>query len=74
MEGDAVFIGHPLVDAMPEADRDATVRIRAELDIPSDAQVMLLAPGSRQAEVSALLPLFDGALAMVSHRLLARGP
>ena len=72
--GDAVFVGHPLVDAMPEAEENAAMRIRAELDIPPDAQVVLLAPGSREAEVSALLPLFDEALAMVSHRLLAQGP
>jgi lipid-A-disaccharide synthase len=45
----AEFVGHPLADAIPlEVDRS---RARAELDLPADAQVVALLPGSRRGEV-----------------------
>jgi lipid-A-disaccharide synthase len=70
--GDAVFVGHPLVDTMPTSLESN--RIRQELEIPQNAKVLLLAPGSREAEVSALLPIFDEALAKISHRLPSSAP
>jgi len=45
----AEFVGHPLADAIPlEVDRS---RARAELDLPADAQIVALLPGSRRGEV-----------------------
>ena len=72
--GDAAFVGHPLVDAMPMTTVESQERLRTEFKVPSNARVVLLAPGSREAEVSSLLPIFDEALAKVSHRLVSSGP
>jgi lipid-A-disaccharide synthase len=54
------FVGHPLLDDMaPSYDRDG---IRARYGIPRDHAVLGLLPGSRQAEVEALLPvMLEGA-------------
>ncbi len=50
------FVGHTLADAIPlEADRAAA---RAELNLPDDAPVVALMPGSRGGEVSRLGGLF----------------
>ncbi|AOE87105.1 lipid-A-disaccharide synthase [Pseudomonas sp. TCU-HL1] len=50
------FVGHPLADAIPlEADRIAA---RAVLDLPDDAPVVALLPGSRGGEVGKLGALF----------------
>jgi lipid-A-disaccharide synthase len=48
----ADFVGHPLADAIPfEVDRAGA---RAALELPTDAQVVALLPGSRRGEVSRL--------------------
>jgi len=48
----AEFVGHPLADAIPlEPDRN---QARAELDLPSGAQIVALLPGSRRGEVTRL--------------------
>jgi lipid-A-disaccharide synthase len=45
----AEFVGHPLADAIPlNVDRG---RARAELDLPADARIVALLPGSRRGEV-----------------------
>jgi lipid-A-disaccharide synthase len=45
----AEFVGHPLADAIPlKVDRSWA---RAELDLPADAQIVALLPGSRRGEV-----------------------
>jgi len=50
------FVGHTLADAIPlEADRAGA---RAELNLPDDAPVVALMPGSRGGEVSRLGGLF----------------
>ncbi|WP_044873776.1 lipid-A-disaccharide synthase [Pseudomonas sp. LFM046] len=50
------FIGHPLADAIPlEADRAAA---RTGLDLPVDAPLVALMPGSRGGEVGKLGALF----------------
>ncbi len=50
------FVGHPLADAIPlEADRAAA---RVALDLPEDAPVVALLPGSRGGEVGKLGALF----------------
>jgi len=50
------FVGHPLADAIPLcADRDAA---RALLNLPTDAPIVALMPGSRGGEVARLGSLF----------------
>ena len=53
---DAVFVGHPLADAIPlQPDRTAA---RAALDVASDAPVLAVLPGSRLGEIQRMLPIF----------------
>ncbi len=49
------FVGHPLVDRVKPAME--THRFRANLGIPQGARVIGLFPGSRQSEITRLLPL-----------------
>jgi lipid-A-disaccharide synthase len=56
---DARFVGHPLADALPlEPDRAAA---RAALELPLDALVLALLPGSRLGEIKRLALDFVGA-------------
>lgn len=61
------FVGHPLADAIPQqADRAAA---RALLDLPQDAPVVALMPGSRGGEVARLGELFlDAAIRLRTLR------
>ena len=53
---DAVFVGHPLADAIPlQPDRIAA---RDALDVASDAPVLAVLPGSRLGEIQRMLPIF----------------
>jgi lipid-A-disaccharide synthase len=53
---DARFVGHPMADEIPlESDRE---QARAALDIPAQAPVLAVLPGSRLGEVSRLGPPF----------------
>jgi lipid-A-disaccharide synthase len=53
---DAVFVGHPLADAIPlQPDRDAA---RALLGQSGDAPILALLPGSRLGEIARMLPIF----------------
>ena len=53
---DAVFIGHPLADAIPlQPDRDAA---RVALGETNDAPILALLPGSRLGEIQRMLPTF----------------
>ena len=61
---DAVFIGHPLADAIPLQPDRATARIA--LGEPADAPVLALLPGSRLGEIARMLPIF-----LEATRLLA---
>jgi len=49
------FVGHPLVDKVKTSSNADT--IRARLDIPAQARVVGLFPGSRRSEVTRLLPV-----------------
>jgi lipid-A-disaccharide synthase len=51
-----VCVGHPLAEHLPLD--DAQEKLRAEKGIPLDAQILAILPGSRQAEVERLGPLF----------------
>ena len=53
---DAVFVGHPLADAIPlQPDRAAA---RSLLGQPDDAPILALLPGSRLGEIERMLPVF----------------
>lgn len=53
---DVRFVGHPLADMVP-VNTDKSVA-RAQLEIPVDAMVLALLPGSRQAELNRLAKPF----------------
>ena len=57
----ADFIGHPLIDLVREVD---TSTLDREQGWAADDPLLLLAPGSRQREVAALLPIFHQAAEM----------
>jgi lipid-A-disaccharide synthase len=62
----AEFVGHPLADAIPlSADRP---RARAQLDLPPDAQVIALLPGSRRGEVGRLAQDFAATVAWLASQ------
>ena len=53
---DAVFVGHPLADAIPlQPDKGAS---RRALAVPAEAPVLALLPGSRMGEITRMLPVF----------------
>ncbi len=61
----ASYVGHPLADAIPmEPPRAAS---RQLLQLPEQAQVVALLPGSRRAEIELIAPLFLQS-AMLLHR------
>jgi len=62
----ATYVGHPLADELPmEPNRQA---IRERLDLPLDAPVVALLPGSRQSEVINLADCFIAAAEVIAHR------
>ncbi|HEX6928243.1 MAG TPA: lipid-A-disaccharide synthase [Gammaproteobacteria bacterium] len=52
----AVFVGHPLADAIPESVDAAAMR--ASLDLRGDGKLLALLPGSRMSEVHRLADIF----------------
>jgi len=65
---DAVFVGHPTADRLPE--NVDVAKARGELGVAPDARVLAVLPGSRMSEVSRLAPVFADAL----RGLVARYP
>lgn len=64
---DAVFVGHPMADAVPlEPERAAA---RAALGLPPGGRVLAVLPGSRLSEIQRLLPVFLQAVARIRQRL-----
>jgi lipid-A-disaccharide synthase len=61
---DAVFVGHPKADSLPEAVDVGAARRKFEL---GDAPVVAVLPGSRSSEVSRLGPYFAAAAAIVAR-------
>ena len=62
----ATYVGHPLADQIPaDIDRAAARRV---LDLDDDAVVIALLPGSRQAEVEHLAPVFLATAAILHQR------
>lgn len=64
---DAVFVGHPMADAVPlEPERAAA---RATLGLDGDGRVLAILPGSRLSEIQRLLPVFLQAAARIRQGL-----
>jgi lipid-A-disaccharide synthase len=62
----ATYVGHPLADAIPmEVPRDAA---RTTLNLPADATVIALLPGSRRGEIRYILPSLLGAAALLTRQ------
>jgi lipid-A-disaccharide synthase len=53
----ARFVGHPVLES--GADTGNPERFRARHAIPADAKILTVMPGSRQSEVSRLLPILE---------------
>ncbi|RMH91140.1 lipid-A-disaccharide synthase [Lysobacter pythonis] len=64
---DAVFVGHPMADAIAlRPDRTAA---RQALGLPDTASVLAVLPGSRQGEIERMLPAFLDAARQVRERI-----
>jgi len=64
---DARFVGHPLADTMPlDPDRAAA---RDALDLPRNAPVLAVLPGSRLGEIERLGAVFLQAASLVSRQI-----
>lgn len=64
---DAVFVGHPLADAIAlQPDRNAA---RARLGIHGDPPLLAVLPGSRESEIRRMLPTFLDAAARLRDTL-----
>ena len=61
------FVGHPVLES--GADRGHGPQFRARHGIEPEAPLLCLLPGSRQGEVSRLLPVFAGAVELLRQRL-----
>jgi lipid-A-disaccharide synthase len=64
---DAVFVGHPMADAVPLEPERATAR--ATLGLDGDGRVLAILPGSRLSEIQRLLPVFLQAAARIRQGL-----
>ena len=65
---DARFVGHPLVDLVAQPAGDEAAQL-APLQLTKRDRLLVLAPGSREKEISLLLPVFSRAVAMAQSRL-----
>ena len=62
----ATFVGHPLANLIPEqADKAAA---RTQLDLPPQARVLAVLPGSRKDEIKHLLPRFLAAVELLRQQ------
>jgi lipid-A-disaccharide synthase len=63
---DAVCVGHPLIDALqqlPERDE-----LRKAMGLPANKTLLAVLPGSREAEVRHLMPVFASAMTLLHER------
>ena len=60
------FVGHPMVDSLPELDRDT---LRDEFGLGAEEKVVLLMPGSRFQEIELLLPLHEEIAMKLSQKM-----
>jgi lipid-A-disaccharide synthase len=59
----AIFVGHPVLQS--GADQGQATRFRQRHQIPPDAQIIILMPGSRRNEAPRLLPVFGRTMALL---------
>ncbi len=68
------FIGHPAVETIAVARAQAAREVeegrsfRQRFNIPADAPLLAMLPGSRRGEVAKLLPVFSAAIAKLAER------
>jgi lipid-A-disaccharide synthase len=60
----ARFVGHPVLES--GADRGNAASFRARHDVPADARLLTVMPGSRRSEIKLLLPPFGEAIRQLS--------
>jgi lipid-A-disaccharide synthase len=60
------FVGHPVLES--GADKGDGVAFRRKHNIPSDAKLICMLPGSRRGEVSRLLPVYGEVLGLLKQR------
>lgn len=60
------FVGHPVLES--GADKGDGMAFRKRHDIPSDAKLICMLPGSRKGEVSRLLPVYGEVLGLLKER------
>ena len=62
------FVGHPIVEKSGTRDNrlQAAAAFRRELEIPAEAPLLALLPGSRRGEVARLLPVFREAVEVLT--------
>ena len=63
---DAVCVGHPLIDALQQL--PARDELRQVLGLPADKTLLAVLPGSREAEVRHLMPIFASAMTLLQGR------
>lgn len=59
------FVGHPVVES--GADKGDGAGFRRRHDLPADAELVCVLPGSRRSEVGRLLPVFGATLALLAR-------
>ena len=64
----ARFVGHPVLES--GAGTGNAARFRARHAIPADARILTLMPGSRQTEVSRLLPVLEATIRLLPNRVV----
>jgi lipid-A-disaccharide synthase len=64
----ARFVGHPVLESGAETGNAA--RFRARHAIPADAKVLTVMPGSRQTEVSRLLPILEATIRLLPESVI----
>lgn len=63
------YVGHPLIEVLPELSGTDPARLFAELGLDRSRKTLVVLPGSRRSEVEKLMQPFGGALGLVADRL-----
>jgi lipid-A-disaccharide synthase len=64
----ARFVGHPVMES--GSDTGNAERFRSRHSIPADAKILTVMPGSRQTEVSRLLPILEETIRLLPERVV----
>jgi lipid-A-disaccharide synthase len=64
----ASFVGHPVLES--GADTGNAARFRARHGIPAEAKILTVMPGSRQTEVSRLLPILEATIRLLPEKVV----